>query len=77
MALRNHAAIENYILRRANQSGCCVPPSRNWRIMLAMSKEAVLQEPAPLLATLRVDLKAVESGFPVSTLTKFLSASGM
>lgn len=43
--------------------------------MLAMGKESVLQEPAPLLATPRVDLKAVESGFPVGTLTKFLSAS--
>jgi putative toxin-antitoxin system antitoxin component (TIGR02293 family) len=42
-----------------------------------MSKEAVLQEQASLLATLRLDLKAVESGLPVNTLTKFLSASGM
>jgi putative toxin-antitoxin system antitoxin component (TIGR02293 family) len=45
--------------------------------MFAMSKEAVLRKGAPLLATLRLDLEAVESGLPVSTLTKFLSASGM
>jgi putative toxin-antitoxin system antitoxin component (TIGR02293 family) len=45
--------------------------------MFAMSKEAVLRKEAPLLATLRLDLEAVESGLPVSTLTKFLSVSGM
>jgi putative toxin-antitoxin system antitoxin component (TIGR02293 family) len=42
-----------------------------------MSKEAAPQEQAPLLATLRFDLNAVESGLPVCALTKFLSASGM
>jgi|SRR5665213_1499936 len=45
--------------------------------MFAMSKEAAPQEQAPLLATLRFDLNAVEFGLPVSVITKFLSASGM
>ena len=52
-------------------------PRIEWRIMFAMSKEAVLRKEAPLLATLRLDPEAVESGLPVSTLTKFLSVSGM
>lgn len=45
--------------------------------MFAMSKEAGPQEQAPLLATIHFDLNTVESGLPVSVLTKFLSASGM
>ncbi len=54
-----------------------IMPITEWRIMFAMSKEAVLQKQAPLLVTLRVDRDAVESGLAVSVLTEFLSASGM
>jgi putative toxin-antitoxin system antitoxin component (TIGR02293 family) len=42
-----------------------------------MGQAVVIEHPAPFMTSLHLDLKRVEVGVPVSTMTNFVAASGM